>query len=142
MAQDRLMERENKSESHSVMSDSLPPHGLQPARFLCSWDSPGKNAWVDSCSLLQGVFPTQRLNPGLPYCRWLLYQLSYQGSPWRENFSIHVVTFLQRAKWKHNSRIAHQIVAFPIWGAFTMMTEKYSLEFLENQDSQFWVSRS
>ena len=36
---------------------------------------------MGSCSLLQGVFPTQGLNPGLPHCRWILYQLSHQGSP-------------------------------------------------------------
>ena len=36
---------------------------------------------VDSHSLLQGIFPTQRLNPGLPHCRWILYQLSHQGGP-------------------------------------------------------------
>ena len=34
---------------------------------------------MGSCSLLQGVFPTQGLNPGLPHCRWILYQLSHQG---------------------------------------------------------------
>ena len=33
--------------SYSVVSDSLRPHGLQPARLLCPWDSPGKNAGVD-----------------------------------------------------------------------------------------------
>ena len=32
--------------SHSVMSDSLQPHGLQPPRLLCPWDSPGKNTGV------------------------------------------------------------------------------------------------
>ena len=31
--------------------------------------------------LLQGIFPTQGSNPGLPHCRWILYQLSQQGSP-------------------------------------------------------------
>ena len=31
-------------------------------------------------SFLQGIFPTQGLNPGLPHCRWILYQLSHQGS--------------------------------------------------------------
>ena len=35
---------------------------------------------VSSYSLLQGIFPTQGLNPGLPHCRWILYQLSHQGS--------------------------------------------------------------
>ena len=37
--------------------------------------------WVGSLSLLQGIFPTQGLNPGLPHCRWILYQLSHMGSP-------------------------------------------------------------
>ena len=36
---------------------------------------------MGSCSLLQGIFPTQGLNPGLPHCRWVLYYLSHQGSP-------------------------------------------------------------
>ena len=36
---------------------------------------------VDSLSLLQGIFPTQGLKPGLPHCRWILYQLSHKGSP-------------------------------------------------------------
>ena len=36
---------------------------------------------VGCCALLQGIFPTQGLNPGLPHCRWILYQLSHQGSP-------------------------------------------------------------
>ena len=34
-----------------------------------------------SLSLLQGIFPTQRSNPGLPHCRWILYQLSHKGGP-------------------------------------------------------------
>ena len=37
--------------------------------------------WSGSLSLLQGIFPTQGSNPGLLNCRWILYQLSYQGSP-------------------------------------------------------------
>ena len=49
--------------SHSVVSDSLRPRGLQPARLLCPWDIPGKNAGVDCHSLLQGIFPTQGMNP-------------------------------------------------------------------------------
>ena len=55
-----------------VMSDSLWPHGLSP------WNSPGQNTGVGiSLSLLQGIFPTQGSNPGLPHCRQILYQLSY-----------------------------------------------------------------
>ena len=63
------------SESHSVVSDSLWPHGL-----YSPWNSPGQYTWVGSLSLLQGIFPAQGLNPGLPYCRQILYQLSHKGS--------------------------------------------------------------
>ena len=62
-----------KSESHSVMSKSLHPHGLDSP-----WDSLGQNSGVDSLSLLQGIFPTQGSNPGLPHCKQILYQLSHQ----------------------------------------------------------------
>ena len=44
-------------------------------------DSPGKNTGVGCHALLQGVFPTQGLNLGLPHCRRILYHLSHQGSP-------------------------------------------------------------
>ena len=43
------------------------------------WNSPGQNSRVGSCSLLQGIFPTQGSNPCLPHCKWILYQLSHQG---------------------------------------------------------------
>ena len=45
------------------------------------WNSPGQNTGVCSLSLLQGIFPTQGLNPGLSCCRQILYTLSNQGSP-------------------------------------------------------------
>ena len=44
------------------MSSSLWPHGLQPARLLCPWDSPGKNIGVGCHFLLQGILPTQGSN--------------------------------------------------------------------------------
>ena len=105
--------------SHSVVSDSVQSHGLQPTRLLYQWrfsrqeyqsglpcppsgdlpnpeikpmspalqldslpsEPPGKprNAGVGSLSL-QGIFPTQELNQGLLHCRWILHQLSYQGT--------------------------------------------------------------
>ena len=65
-----------ESESHSVEYHSLQPHGL-----YSSWNSPGQNTGVGSCSLLHGIFPTQGSNPDLPHCRWILHQLSHQGSP-------------------------------------------------------------
>ena len=106
-----------ESESRSVVSNSLQPHGL-----YSPWTSPGqntgvggpfpslgdlpnpgikprsptlqadslpaeppgksKNTAVGSLSLLQRIFLTQELNWGLLHCRWILYQLSYQGSPY------------------------------------------------------------
>ena len=69
-----------KEWSRLVMSDSLQPHGLQPARLLHPWDFPGKSTGVGCHFLLQGIFPTQGLNPGLPHCRQTLYCLNHQGS--------------------------------------------------------------
>jgi len=59
--------RLKEHESRSVMSDSLRPHGLYSA-----WNSRGQNTGVSSLSLLQGIFPTQGLNPRLPHCRQIL----------------------------------------------------------------------
>ena len=55
------------------MSNSLRPHGL-----YSPWNSPGKNTGVGSLSLLQGIVPTQGLNPGLLHC--IPHQLSHKGS--------------------------------------------------------------
>ena len=54
----------------------LRPHGL-----YSPWDSLGHNTGVGSLYLLQGIFPAQGLNPGLPHYRRVLYQLSHKGSP-------------------------------------------------------------
>ena len=64
--------------SHSIVSDSLQSHGLQPSRLLCPWDSPVKNTEVDCCSLSQRIFLTQGWNPGLLHCRHILYHLNYR----------------------------------------------------------------
>ena len=67
---------QRESERCSVVSNSLRPHGL-----YSPWNSPGQKTGVGSCSLLQGIFSTQRWNPGLQHCRWILYHLSHQGHP-------------------------------------------------------------
>ena len=67
--------------SHSVVSDSLQPYGLQPSRLLCPLNSPGKNTGESYHALLQGILPTQGSNPGLLHFRQILYHLSHQGSP-------------------------------------------------------------
>ena len=61
----------------------LDPLGLWPDRLLCPWNSPGKNTGVGCHFLLQGIFTTQGLNPGLLHCRRMPYHLSHQGSQYR-----------------------------------------------------------
>ena len=59
----------------------LRPHGLQPARLLCPWDSPGKNTGVGCHFLLQGVFLTQGLTLCLLHWQVDLVSLNHQWSP-------------------------------------------------------------
>ena len=71
---------ESESKSHSVVSDSLQPHGQYGP-----WNSPGNDTGVGSLPFLQGiflaqgkeVFSTQGSNAGLLHCRWILYQMSH-----------------------------------------------------------------
>ena len=58
------------------LSDSFQPCGL------CPLDFPGKNTGMGCHFLLQGIFPTQGWNLGLPHCRQTVYHLSHQGSLW------------------------------------------------------------
>jgi len=93
-----LFKKESESESHSVLSDSLQPHGLHSP-----WNSPGQNTGVGSCSLLQGIFPTQGLNPSVPHYRRILYQLSHQGSPLFKNSPVNCLSRLSMfsfSPWK------------------------------------------
>ena len=69
------------SESCSVVSDSLRPHGLYNP-----YNSLGQKTGVGSLSFLQGIFPTQGSNSGLPHCERILYQLSHEGSCWSHHF--------------------------------------------------------
>ena len=100
------------SESHSVVSNSLQPHGL-----YIPWNSPGQNTGVGSLFLLQEIFPTQGSNPSLPHCKQILYQLSHQThrKPYIFFFSHHyyehqtvlnvywcVYCFLNKVTWTHN----------------------------------------
>ena len=72
------------SESGSVMSNSLWPHGL-----YSPWKSLGQNAGVGSLSLFQGIFPTQGLNPGLLHCNygviWTFFDFALLWD-WKENW--------------------------------------------------------
>ena len=79
-----------KSESEvaqSCLTLCNPMDCMQP-KLLCPWDFPGKSTGVGCHFLLQGIFPTQELNPGLPHYKQMLYHLSHQGNQyfcWRSN---------------------------------------------------------
>ena len=57
-----------------------PMDSSPPGSSVCG-DSPGEDTRVGCHALLQGIFPIQGSNPGLPHCPWILYHLSHQGSP-------------------------------------------------------------
>ena len=68
----RSSQPRDKTPVSHMQADSLP---AEPQRKP-------KKSGVGSIPLLQGIFPTQELNQGLLHCRQILYQLSYQGSPY------------------------------------------------------------
>ena len=75
--------------SHSVVSDCLQPHGL-----YSSVNSSGQNTGVGSLSLLQGIFPTQGLNPGLPHLQEDSLPAEPQGKP--KNTGVGSLSLLQQ----------------------------------------------
>ena len=119
-----------KSKSCSVVSDSLQPH-----RLYSPWNSPGQNSGVGSLSLLQGIFPTQGSNPGLPHCRQILYRLSHKGSPRVLEWVAY--PFSRGSSWPRNwtevSCIAGRF--FPKWAI------REAPLFLRDNLIQFWKAR-
>ena len=87
------------------MSDSLQPHKLYLARLLCSWGFSRQVHWTGCHFLLQGIFPTQGPNPGLPHCRWILYHLSHQGIPyiWQPLIFFSPLVSLPALCWRYSS---------------------------------------
>ena len=89
---------------------SLWLHGLQSTRLLCPWVFPGKNTGVGCHSLLWMIFPAEGLNPGLLLCRWILYQLSHQGSP----IFLHFLKFKDRIYLEETKNPTTQRIRFYI----------------------------
>ena len=65
----------------SLLQWFFPTQGLQADSLPAEPQGKPKNTGGGSLSLFEGIFLTQELNQGLLHCRWILYQLSYQGSP-------------------------------------------------------------
>ena len=64
----------SESESHSVVSDSLRPHGLYVVQGILQ----ARILEWEAFPFSRGIFPNQRSNSGLLHCRWILYQLSHK----------------------------------------------------------------
>jgi len=63
----------------------LTPYNTMDCRLLCPWESPGKNTRVGCHALLQGILPTQGLNPGVPHCRWYTHTHTHYLLSWPQH---------------------------------------------------------
>ena len=86
-----------KPRSPTLRVDSLP----------CEPPRKPRNTGMGSLFLLQGNFPTQESNRGLLHCRQIIYQLSYQGSPFTRFFKIY--SFLIRGQLLYNTVLVSPI---------------------------------
>ena len=97
--------------------DCSPPgssvHGILQARIL---------EWVASHSLLQGNFPTQGSNPGLPHCRQTLNHLSHQGIghllTWRVHLSVSYLFAFSYCSWSQSKKTEVVCRSFLQWTTF------------------------
>ena len=90
--------RSNYCVSHSVASDSLWSHGWLSARLLCPWRFSRQEYWVGCHSLLQGIFTSHGLNPGLLHCRQILYHLSHQRKLTKQTSTRKIIKL--KMKWR------------------------------------------
>ena len=96
------------------MFNSLRPHGLDTL-----WNSLGQTTGVGSLFLLQGIFSTQGLHPGLPHCRQILYQLSQQGSASSPIIRLIIREYSRSREKSMKSSLDKVLVASRLWGKFT-----------------------
>ena len=103
---------------------------------------------MGSLSLLQWIFLTQELNWGLLHCRWILYQLSYQGSPYMHTYTVYIYVFgmyigysgyiythpsigFQENENNTKADVLDEAAQFSVWlHKFDVFYQYYSLEFV------------
>ena len=86
------------------------PRDCSPPGSSVHGDSPAKNTGVGCHALLQGIFPTQGSNPGLPHCRWILYCLSHQDTTTTATTTAsntECTWYLQRLDYSHHILCLH-----------------------------------
>ena len=125
----------------------------QSRQLFSPWNSLGQNTGVGSLSLLQGMFPTQGSNPGLPHCGQILYQPSHQGSASEDRSKTSLLESSTRLK-PHEAQnyrkkalwvswfsiivtLALAVAAFRYW-----KMESTPLEFEDKRHSLHWMARS
>ena len=108
---------------------------VQP--FATPWNSPDQNTGMGILFLLQGIFPTQGSNPGLPHCRQILYQLSHKGSSRILEWVAY--PFSSRSSPPRNQTggsSALQAEFFTTWGMREALSEMNQNQFLFLKDLQ------
>ena len=101
------------------MSDSLWLHGL-----YSPWNSPGQNTGVGSLCLLQGIFPTPGLNPGLLHCRRILYHWALLLSSWNYHNIVNQLSdqisssVVSDSLWPHESQHTRPLCPSPAPGVY------------------------
>ena len=95
-----------ESQSCTALCDPMDytVHGILQTRIL---------DWLGSLSLLQGIFPIQGSNPGLPHCKWILYHLSHQGSPRILEWAAY--PFSRGSSWPRNQTEVWSQAFFTSW---------------------------
>ena len=83
------------------------PMGYSPPGSFVHGDSPGKNTGMGCHAFLQGIFPTQGSNLGLPHCRWILYCLSHQQSPGILEYVAYAFSRGTSQAWELNRGLLH-----------------------------------
>ena len=93
------------------------------------WNSPGQNTGVGNHTLLQGIFPAQGSNPGLPHCRQILYQLSHQGSLYTHTHT-HTHTHIFMYMYTHTHTIYQGILYIYIYICICTHTHTHTHPYL------------
>ena len=124
-----MFKRSEVKWSRSVVSDSLRPHRLQPARLLCPWDFLGNSTGVDCHFLHQGIFPTRGSNPGLcivdrRFTVWAIREVLKRG--------IALMMMMMIDEWK--AKVHKQEMVFEVTGVIylTLSSTKHKSLFLKN----------
>ena len=97
------------------------PMDCNPPGFSVHGESPGKNIGMGFHALLQGIFPTQGSNSGLPHCRWILNHLSHQGGPKILEWGAY--PFSRGTSWPRNRARVSCIAGrfFTIWSTWEVL---------------------